>query len=82
VSGIVVDLSDLLVEAAALVAELAREGAPGSRAATLERLPAMLQSVARAESRLAHARLDEAARHDAASSPSSVDPTDSDSDAS
>ena len=61
VSGIVVELSDLLVESSALVADLAGEAGSGSGQTTLERLPAMLQSVARAQSQLAHVLLDEAA---------------------
>ena len=71
ISGIVVDLSDLLVDASALIAELARDGGASSRAATTERLPALLQSVARAESRLARALLDEAGALDEAGSDAS-----------
>ena len=63
-SGVVVELSDLLVDASALIADLAEDGAPPSPKA-LRQLPALLQSVARAEQRLAHALLDEAALLDA-----------------
>lgn len=59
-SGIVLELSDFLVDASGLIAELSADAATADPKA-LRRLPALLQSVARAEQRLARALLDEAA---------------------